>query len=176
MVSKEVQTHSKIIMKKPPIKMSILGAAYRLQTFFHIYAGPVDVEASGLKPCSLWILQKEFTEAGKKEGISSSSTEDHDLMNWRPPQQGFLKVNVDAALANTTAAAAMVVRDDHGNVLLLASKLFTCNSAFDAEVEALGGAAGHADGGKWNGKRMQSRLPIILIQRRILMAGIPTTL
>ncbi|KAF3455540.1 hypothetical protein FNV43_RR00171 [Rhamnella rubrinervis] len=91
-------------------------------------------------------------------------------MNWRPPQQGFLKVNVDAALANTTAAAAMVVRDEHGNVLLLASKLFTCNSAFDAEVEALGWAAGNADGGKWNGKRMQRRLPIFLIQRRILMA------
>ncbi|KAF3457986.1 hypothetical protein FNV43_RR02648 [Rhamnella rubrinervis] len=92
---------------------------------------------------------EEFTEAGKKEGISSSSTEDHDLMNWRPPQQGFLKVNVDAALANTTAAAAMVVRDEHGNVLLLASKLFTCNSAFDAEVEALGWAAAHADSCGW---------------------------
>ncbi|KAF3449665.1 hypothetical protein FNV43_RR10396 [Rhamnella rubrinervis] len=64
-------------------------------------------------------------------------------MIWRP-QRDFIKVNVDAMFVKANAPA-MVVRDDQGHVLFLASKLFKCNSPFDAEVETLSWAAAHVE-------------------------------
>ncbi|KAF3445337.1 hypothetical protein FNV43_RR10513 [Rhamnella rubrinervis] len=61
----------------------------------------------------------------------------------------FSRKKQDAAFVNTTAAAAMIVRDDKGRVLYLASKLFSCNSPFDAEMEALSWAVAHADNCGW---------------------------
>ncbi|KAF3450443.1 hypothetical protein FNV43_RR06525 [Rhamnella rubrinervis] len=49
---------------------------------------------------------------------------------WSPPQQGFIKVNIDAAFEGGRIAAAMVVRNEHGYSLYLASKLFRCESSF----------------------------------------------
>ncbi|KAF3450212.1 hypothetical protein FNV43_RR06292 [Rhamnella rubrinervis] len=72
-----------------------------------------------------------------------------DFQGWCPPQQGFLKVNVDAAFLAGRAASAMVVHNDQGNLLYLASKLYECISPFTAEVEALGWAIEYADQCGW---------------------------
>ncbi|KAF3449307.1 hypothetical protein FNV43_RR10035 [Rhamnella rubrinervis] len=57
---------------------------------------------------------------------------------------------LDAAFVDGQAAAAMVVRDDRGHLLYLASKLFTCVSAFVAEAEALLWASEYAKRGNWS--------------------------
>ncbi|KAF3444317.1 hypothetical protein FNV43_RR14007 [Rhamnella rubrinervis] len=52
-------------------------------------------------------------------------------------------------LLSSAKSAAMGVGDDKGKVLYLASKLFTCNSPFDAEMEALSWAITYADNCGW---------------------------
>ncbi|KAF3451215.1 hypothetical protein FNV43_RR07308 [Rhamnella rubrinervis] len=81
-----------------------------------------------------------------REMPSSGSS---DSQGWCPPQQGFLKVNVDAAFLDGRATAAMVVRNDQGHLLYLASKLYECVSPFAAEVEALGWAMEYANQCGW---------------------------
>ncbi|KAF3434402.1 hypothetical protein FNV43_RR25505 [Rhamnella rubrinervis] len=83
------------------------------------------------------------TDHLKNQGISiplSASSR-----RWCPPQHGFIKMNVDAAYVAGQAAAAMVVRNDQGQLLYLATKLLKCGSSFVAEVEALRWAAEYAD-------------------------------
>ncbi|KAF3448955.1 hypothetical protein FNV43_RR09675 [Rhamnella rubrinervis] len=86
-----------------------------------------------------------YAEIGKKKEQPIAYAEESSSMIWRPPQRDFIKVNVDAMFVKANAAAAMVVRDDQGHVLFLASKLFKCNSPFDAEVETLSWAAAHVE-------------------------------
>ncbi|KAF3457990.1 hypothetical protein FNV43_RR02652 [Rhamnella rubrinervis] len=62
---------------------------------------------------------------------------------------GFIKVNVDAAYVDGRAAAALVIRNDQGHLLYLASKLFKCVSPFVAEVEALCWAADYVETCAW---------------------------
>ncbi|KAF3457743.1 hypothetical protein FNV43_RR02402 [Rhamnella rubrinervis] len=68
---------------------------------------------------------------------------------WSPPQQGYIKINVDAKFVDGRAASAMVVRNDHGHPLYLASKLLKCESSFVAEAEALYWAAEYAETQGW---------------------------
>ncbi|KAF3432245.1 hypothetical protein FNV43_RR26984 [Rhamnella rubrinervis] len=68
---------------------------------------------------------------------------------WCPPEQGFIKVNVDAAFVGGQATTSLVVRDDQGHLLFLASKLISCVSPFMAEVEALWWAVGYVTQCGW---------------------------
>ncbi|KAF3457047.1 hypothetical protein FNV43_RR01704 [Rhamnella rubrinervis] len=70
---------------------------------------------------------------------SSSKT-----IRWIPPLMGWIKVNVDAAYIKNGSAAAMVVRKEDGNLLLLSSTLISCRSPFEVELEALNWAASFA--------------------------------
>ncbi|KAF3457050.1 hypothetical protein FNV43_RR01707 [Rhamnella rubrinervis] len=72
-----------------------------------------------------------------------SPTMSSSSLKWSP-QRGFIKVNMDAAFVASQAAVAMVVRNDQGHLLYLASKLMKCVSSFVAEVEALRWAAKYA--------------------------------
>ncbi|KAF3446468.1 hypothetical protein FNV43_RR11647 [Rhamnella rubrinervis] len=53
----------------------------------------------------------------KTKGPSASSSITD--VRWSPPPTGWIKVNVDAAHTGLGAAAAMVVRNDHGKLLFL---------------------------------------------------------
>ncbi|KAF3438471.1 hypothetical protein FNV43_RR21233 [Rhamnella rubrinervis] len=57
--------------------------------------------------------------------------------SWSPPPQYWLKANIDAAFKEGAAALALVVRDEQGQVVFLASKLDRATSAMEAELKAL---------------------------------------
>lgn len=56
---------------------------------------------------------------------------------WIKPPLGWLKINIDAMIRNEKACLAFVVRNDSGKLVLIASKLTSAGSAFDAEVVAI---------------------------------------
>lgn len=68
---------------------------------------------------------------------SLGETEKEPVEAWKPPPEGWLKVNTDAAFNGRKAAIAFTVRDELGKILKVASKLVTSESAFTAEVMAM---------------------------------------
>lgn len=71
--------------------------------------------------------------------------EPNDIMHtvhpsrWKPPPDGFLKFNVDAALdiQNNLAAVAVVVRESSGAMPTGVARRFICDSVDRAEAEAV---------------------------------------
>ncbi|KAF3437424.1 hypothetical protein FNV43_RR20177 [Rhamnella rubrinervis] len=59
--------------------------------------------------------------------------------NWKPPPKNWLKANTDAAFKDGNAAFALVLRDEQGRVLFLASKIDRVSNATEAEVCGGGG-------------------------------------
>ncbi|KAF3438278.1 hypothetical protein FNV43_RR21039 [Rhamnella rubrinervis] len=70
---------------------------------------------------------------------------------WKPPTNRWLKINIDAAFKDNSAAAAMDVRDSTGTPLFLATQLFSCLSSYnvDAKILALNWASTHAKECNW---------------------------
>ncbi|KAF3446701.1 hypothetical protein FNV43_RR11881 [Rhamnella rubrinervis] len=56
---------------------------------------------------------------------------------WRAPPKNWYRANTDAAFKDGRAALVLVLRDEKGKVLYLASKLDSANSAKEAELKAL---------------------------------------
>ena len=56
---------------------------------------------------------------------------------WSPPPPKWLKANVDASYKEGTSALALVVRDEQGRVVFLASQLESAENAMVAELKAL---------------------------------------
>ncbi|XP_072074440.1 uncharacterized protein [Arachis hypogaea] len=67
------------------------------------------------------------------------STRSKVPVKWRPPPQGWLKLNTDAAFSNVTktGAAAAVIRDHQGNVLGGTVNKITARSTLSAEAQAI---------------------------------------
>lgn len=60
-----------------------------------------------------------------------------DQFLWAKPASGMLKLNVDDAFLNKTAAAGMILRDSNGNFLFLAGYLSTQLSPLNVELWAI---------------------------------------
>ncbi|RYQ87650.1 hypothetical protein Ahy_B09g095174 [Arachis hypogaea] len=86
-------------------------------------------------------LEQEYSshteEVNKK--IMEPSTRSKVPVKWRPPPQGWLKLNTDAAFSNVTktGAAAAVIRDHQGNVLGGTVNNITTRSTLSAEAQAI---------------------------------------
>ncbi|KAF3434351.1 hypothetical protein FNV43_RR25454 [Rhamnella rubrinervis] len=95
------------------------------------------------------VAVEEFLTVDHKNLQDISPTASSSSVKWCLPQQGFIKANVDAAFDVGQAAVAMVVRNDQGYLLYLASKLLKCVSSFVAEVEVLRWAVEYAEQCAW---------------------------
>ncbi|KAF3436812.1 hypothetical protein FNV43_RR19565 [Rhamnella rubrinervis] len=87
-------------------------------------------------------------KATEKQRCSAASSSSNSV-RWIPPPTGWIKVNVNAAHSERGSAAAMVVRNVDGKLLVLSSTLTSCRSSFEAELEALNWAAAFAEAGNW---------------------------
>jgi hypothetical protein len=81
---------------------------------------------------------------GEESGVvvgsyETAPKEGQNDRGWEPPEQGWIKVNTDAGYCAQTgeSSAGVVIRDDLGNVMLMAWQLLRrCASVEEAEVEA----------------------------------------
>ena len=63
---------------------------------------------------------------------------------WVPPPQGWIKVNIDAAVGISASTLARVARDHSGKVIYIASSVEPVMVAAQAELKALEWANGKA--------------------------------
>ena len=71
------------------------------------------------------------------------------VIQWSPPPLGFIKLNVDASIAQNNSALAVVARNEHGTVLKARSKILPKRSPIAAETEAILWALHLARGEIW---------------------------
>ncbi|KAF3457676.1 hypothetical protein FNV43_RR02334 [Rhamnella rubrinervis] len=84
-------------------------------------------------------------ESDKQHCFTASSPS--SSIRWVSPSIKWIKVNVDAAHIENGSAAAMVVRNENGKLLLLFSTLTNCRSPFERKLEALNWATTFAEAG-----------------------------
>ena len=70
-------------------------------------------------------------------------------IRWSPPPTNFVKLNVDAAIAQNSLAIAVVARNEQGAVLMAWSKMLPKRSPITAEAEAILWALHLAKGENW---------------------------
>ncbi|XP_075659420.1 uncharacterized protein LOC142629339 [Castanea sativa] len=83
-------------------------------------------------------LVEEFRAAN--EGKTEHQAEPVFPISWRPPTQGYYKVNLDGAVFSNTkqAGAGVIIRDGAGEVIAALSKKWKCTlGAIEAEAKAL---------------------------------------
>jgi len=76
--------------------------------------------------------------AGNQKPVVPKEKQTAKLL-WRPPEEGWIKINVDGSYVETTsqASAGVIIRDHNGHVLVSAWRfLFHCSSAEEAELLA----------------------------------------
>ncbi|XP_026410798.1 uncharacterized protein LOC113306024 [Papaver somniferum] len=61
---------------------------------------------------------------------------DNIVHTWSPPNQHFIKINVDAAFIPNNGAAGAIAKDCNGRFLVCASRTFYCTSSLLAETIA----------------------------------------
>ena len=94
-------------------------------------------DAKGNKPVS------ESLDAGRREAKGRT------VAKWKPPQEGWSKINVDGAYdARIGGGIGIVIRDDRGSVLLTAWK-FIDRGQDAEEIEALACAEGLLPAKEW---------------------------
>ena len=71
------------------------------------------------------------------------------VTRWSPPPPEFIKLNVDAAIAQNTSALAVVAKNEQGAVLKGWSKIMPKRSPIAAEAEAILWALHLAKGENW---------------------------
>ncbi|XP_075670137.1 uncharacterized protein LOC142639892 [Castanea sativa] len=82
-------------------------------------------------------IHSRFFEIVKVFTPDMSTPMEHVSYRWNPPPQGWIKLNVDAALNNHRLAFAVVARDQLGEVLSLWGKIHLACPLAQAEAEAL---------------------------------------
>nr|XP_023906720.1 uncharacterized protein LOC112018428 [Quercus suber] len=82
-------------------------------------------------------IHSRFLEIVKAFTPDMSTPKEHVTYRWNPPPQGWIKLNVDAALNNYRSAFAVVTRDQLGEVLFLWGKIHLACPPAQAEAEAL---------------------------------------
>ncbi|KAF3437406.1 hypothetical protein FNV43_RR20159 [Rhamnella rubrinervis] len=95
-----------------------------------------DVLINGLGKETLTIGLAYFSFARTSEAVTTGHAEG-TKENWKPPPKNWLKANTDAVFKDGNAAFALVLRDEHGRVLFLASKIDRASNATEAELKAL---------------------------------------
>jgi len=70
-------------------------------------------------------------------GSSSSPTTSNHLVRWHPPPPGFVKLNFDGYLVNSSAAGGFIVRDWTGKLIKAGATYYGDTPILVAEARAL---------------------------------------
>ncbi|KAL0006983.1 hypothetical protein SO802_008485 [Lithocarpus litseifolius] len=105
--------------------------------------GHVDLQAS------IGRIGAKFQECTKVFSKPQAPLMAQPVIRWSPPPSGFIKINVDAAIAQNNSALAVVARNNHGLVVKAWSKTLPKRSPIVAETEAILWALHLARGENW---------------------------
>lgn len=93
-------------------------------------------------------LVKEFSEFVCVDDLEDTSMS--NLERWKCPPLGWRKINIDAAFCEGKAATTLILRNDKGDILQIASSIIDCESVLEAEVKAIGMETTMAEELRWN--------------------------
>ena len=159
--SKDVQVTQpwdiiKIILEPPESScqahdqwMVSLKMALTLEEIWYIHntiihqKGPFDIQAS------IGRIGEKFKEYSRVFSLPQNSLMAQPKIRWSPPPTNFVKLNVDAAIAQNSSAIAVVARNEQGAVLMARSKMLPKRSPITAEAEAILWALHLAKGENW---------------------------
>ena len=79
--------------------------------------GPIDIQTAVDR------IKAKFKECANVFSKPQASLTAQPVIQWSPPPLGFIKINVDAAIAQNNLAIAVVARNENGYVLKAWSKL-----------------------------------------------------
>ena len=79
--------------------------------------GPFDIQAS------IGRIGEKFKEYSRVFSLPQNSLMAQPKIRWSPPPTNFVKLNVDAAIAQNSSAIAVVARNEQGAVLMAWSKM-----------------------------------------------------
>ncbi|VFQ72956.1 unnamed protein product [Cuscuta campestris] len=85
--------------------------------------------AASFKVYDDWLTRMQLLPTFKKEVKVG-------IVKWTAPPKGRLKLNVDASYTPTCQRGAGILRDEQGSFIGAASFRLSCNSSFQAEVQA----------------------------------------
>ena len=105
--------------------------------------GPFDIQAS------IGRIGEKFKEYPRVFSLPQNSLMAQPKIRWSPPPTNFVKLNVDAAIAQNSLAIAVVARNEQGAVLMAWSKMLPKRSPITAEAEAILWALHLAKGENW---------------------------
>ena len=105
--------------------------------------GTTDLKAS------IGRIGEKFKECTRVFSHPQNSKMVQPVIHWSPPPSEFIKLNVDAAIAQNTSALAVVAKNEQGAVLMAWSKIMPKRSPIATEAEAILWALHLANGKKW---------------------------
>jgi ribonuclease HI len=121
-------THDK---KPPPVAASKRFLDSYLQSLLLVEQHPVvDIEKGKQ------VVDYGLGERRRKNQVGPTVQEKH---NWKPPDEGVTKLNIDGAFSNDgRAGAGMILRESNGDIIFAASRqLRSCGDALEAELAAM---------------------------------------
>ena len=93
--------------------------------------GTTDLKAS------IGRIGEKFKECTRVFSHPQNSKMAQPMIRWSPPPPEFIKLNVDAAIAQNTSALAVVARNEQGAILMAWSKIMPKRSPIAAKAESI---------------------------------------
>ena len=109
----------------------IIDEIWKTGNHFLFHGGIVDVNKA------MNNARVRFLEASKVYSPNSRPSVEQSVDVWSPPPQGWIKINVDAALSNSKSALAVVARNHLGIAISIWGKEHHLCSPVQAEAEAI---------------------------------------
>ena len=126
-----------------------LKMALTLKEIWYIRNAVIHQKGTTNLKASIGRIGEKFKECTRVFSHPQNSKMAQLVIRWSPPPPKFIKLNVDAAIAQNTSALAVVARNEQGAVLMAWSKIMPKRSPIATEAEAILWALHLANGKKW---------------------------
>jgi ribonuclease HI len=117
-------------------ELSSLQFAHTLEAIWNLRNKVVHGEGKINLIATIKSLEKKVLEFKRIGETSESMMQSNYQTHWTPPPPGFVKINVDAAVANSRTTLAVVARNEHGNIVKAWAKEHMAGDALFAEASA----------------------------------------
>ena len=92
--------------------------ALTLKEIWYIYNTVIHQKGTTDLKASIGRIGEKFKERTRVFSQPQNSIMAQPVIRWSPPPPEFIKLNVDAAIAQNTSALAVVARNEQGAVLM----------------------------------------------------------
>jgi hypothetical protein len=117
-------------------ELSSLQFAHTLEAIWNLRNKVVHGEGKINLIATIKSLEKKVLEFKRICETSESMMQSNYQTHWTPPPPGFVKINVDAAVANSRTTLAVVARNEHGNIVKAWAKEHMAGDALFVEASA----------------------------------------